>query len=90
MLTKHRITSFHVQLLRLLIDSGAEINVLTGADWDAIRRNNGQVYDVDSNPSMSVRSYASTTSLKIICSFKAWIRVQSKPETFAEFVVVNG
>lgn len=76
--------------IELLIDSGAEVNVLTETDWSTIKASGGQVYDVDTNPSLSVRSYASTASLEIACTFKAWITATLKPETFAEFVVVRG
>lgn len=76
-------------VVEFLIDSGAEVNVLSESDWDRMRKGESQLYDVDENPSLNVRSYASSGNLEIVCTFKAWIGVATKPETFAEFVVVR-
>lgn len=82
--------------LELLIDSGAELNVLTTRDWETIESSQRDgiiaLYDIDREPQLNVCSYASTASLHLTCTFKAWIKsnCETKPETFAEFAVVKG
>lgn len=77
--------------LDLLIDSGADVNVLTTADWATLETFSSGLCDVSKDPELNLRSYASSENLSISCSFKAWIRtaVGGKPRTFAEFVVVK-
>lgn len=77
----------------LIIDSGAEMNVITEADWERIKADGStQLYDLNMNPELNLRSYASTTNLFTVCTFKAWINVgkDQNRETFAEFAVVKG
>lgn len=78
--------------MNLMIDSGADVNVLTTADWASLEENDSELFDVVRNPSVTIRSYASSTNLTIACTFKSWVRTvaKGKPETFAEFVVVEG
>lgn len=79
----------------MLIDSGAEVNVLSEGDWKIVnqkRITGGQaLLDLNTAPQLNVRSFASSTDLELICTFKAWIEAteMEKPRTFAEFVVVK-
>lgn len=81
------------QGISLMIDSGADVNVLTEEDWELVEvAGDNTVFDLNMEPETSVHSYASSASLLIVCTFKAWIRAVAKlkPETFAEFVVIKG
>lgn len=69
------------------------MNVLAESDWRRIENcPNANLCDVIRDPKLSVRSYAATSNLETICTFKAWIKSISKkkPDTFAEFIVVRG
>lgn len=72
--------------LNLMIDSGADVNVLTLSDWMALEENNGKFHDVNKQSDVNIRSYASTAIFEVTCTFKAWIKAEGKPETFTEFV----
>lgn len=82
--------------IEFMIDSGAELNVLTESDWSLIKRGldmgQSELFDIDTQPRINVRAYATTEALKAVCSFKAWIKTKAggKPETFAEFIVIQG
>lgn len=78
-----------------MIDSGAEVNVMSEKDWHMLKQDyeNGKavLYDINENPSIKVRAYATTENLEIVCAFKAWVEVPGtlKPKAFAEFVVIK-
>lgn len=80
----------------MMIDSGADINVISTDDWNLIRRsqesNGVHIFDVKFNPEVNVKSYAASGNLNVVCTFKSNIRTTSanKPETFAEFAVIEG
>lgn len=80
----------------LLIDSGADINVISEDDWDKLKRDfddgKSTIFDVDYEPKMTVSAYASTTALEVKCSFKAWVdtSARSKPRAFTTFHVIRG
>lgn len=79
--------------ISMIIDSGAEINVITETDWERIKRDGStQLYDLNMSPELNLRAYASTSNLVTLCIFKAWISAEEKREreTFAEFAVVVG
>lgn len=75
-----------------MIDSGADVNVITLDVWERLESTGAEMLDINWEPETSIRSYASNSNLAIRCTFKAWIRAEAKgkPETFAEFVVVEG
>lgn len=78
-----------------MVDSGADANILTEKDWDALKRDYNEekavIYDLNYKPEMRLRSYGTTDNLIILCTFKAWIETtqRPKPRTFAEFAVVR-
>lgn len=80
----------------MLIDSGAELNIIGSEDWEAIchqsRDNKIVISNWISNPTETVHAYATQRPLKLNCSFTAWIRTveANKPEVLAKFVVVEG
>lgn len=78
--------------LNLMIDSGADVNVLTLEDWETMKSCNAEVHDVNTKAETNIRSYASESNLVTECVFKAWMKTvaSGKPETFAEFVVIGG
>lgn len=82
--------------VKMLIDSGAEANILTEQDWAKIKSdydgNRAAIFDVDFKPKARVRAYASSKDLETICTFKAWLEVDKKPKprSFAEFTVIRG
>lgn len=78
----------------MMVDSGADVNVLTEHDWALVqdKGSEGDTYfDLNQSPETNVRSYASRSSLEVVCAFKAWVRAvaKGKPETFAQFIVVR-
>lgn len=80
----------------MLIDSGAEADLMSESDWGKIKHDseNGKtiIYDIDYSPSVRIRSYASSADLRAICSFNAWLETtaKEKPRAFVKFVVVQG
>lgn len=78
----------------MLIDSGAEINVLSEIDWVRIHQSyeNGDVvlYNVTSKTQCRPFAFGSSTPLKVLASFAAWTEVvmASKPRALATFYVV--
>lgn len=71
-----------------MIDSGADVNVLTEADWGLVSNQTKKemfLFNLNMDPETNVRSYASTSSLQIFCTL-----AKLKPDTFAEFVMVKG
>lgn len=79
-----------------MVDSGAELNVLNESDWNLLKAQyktgNAMLYDMDENPKVNVKAYATTENLKVICSFTAWVEIKHaiKPRVFASFIVVKG
>lgn len=80
----------------MLIDSGAEVNVLAENDWKKVKRDYEEgtavFYDIDENPKINVKAYATNGSLTVTCAFKAWLEIpeSNKPRVFTSFVVVKG
>lgn len=82
--------------MNLMIDSGADMNIISESDWRQIKHDydteGATIYDLNHKPITKLRSYAATTTLEVICTFKAWVETTArpKPRTFAEFAVVRG
>lgn len=82
-------------VIDMLIDSGAEVNVVSEGDWEILNKmhleNKCELFDLNMSSSISVRSFASSCNLEVICTFKTWIIAteKQKPSTFAEFVTVR-
>lgn len=80
----------------MMIDSGADVNVISEQDWLKLQNEfeNGEamIYDIDFEPKTVVKSYAAKHSLELICSFKSWVETvkKPKPNAFASFLVVKG
>lgn len=81
--------------LEMLIDSGSDWNLISPAHWITIRNERragkANIYGVVENPDEVAMAYASTTPLKAIRSFYAWVEVYDavKPKAFAKFYVVE-
>jgi RNase H-like domain found in reverse transcriptase/Reverse transcriptase (RNA-dependent DNA polymerase)/Integrase zinc binding domain len=83
-----------------LVDSGADANVISERDFRPIEKGFGNgskmLYDLNYEPTINITGYASPVTLRVMCSFKAWVEVKltnnepPKPKTFAEFYVVKG
>lgn len=82
--------------IEMIIDSGAEVNVISEADWlklkDEYQRDNSFLYDFKAGSDRSIKAYAAPEPLRIIVTFRAWIETTEaqKPRSFAEFHVVKG
>jgi RNase H-like domain found in reverse transcriptase/Reverse transcriptase (RNA-dependent DNA polymerase)/Integrase zinc binding domain len=87
--------------LELMIDSGADANIVSDNDFRNIRKSfesgASYLFDVDYEPSVNITGYAATGRLSVVCAFKAWVEMVQpddeqvrKPRTFAEFFVVKG
>lgn len=81
--------------IRMLIDSGADINALSEAHWAELstQLQNGKafVYDHDHSPVYNVKAYATSGSLEVVTTFKAWLETADKPKprTFASLMVIK-
>ncbi|XP_041786794.1 uncharacterized protein K02A2.6-like [Anopheles merus] len=74
-----------------LIDSGASVNTVTEQVWLELQKSKANIQDISYNCDKQITTYASNQPLKLILKFKAVISInQSKPTTFAEFIVVQG
>lgn len=79
-----------------LIDSGADVNILSENDWETVHdlfvSDEIFLYDHTSHSNRRVRAFASREPLSIISSFSAWIEAcdSVKPKRFAKFLVVRG
>lgn len=84
------------QPINLLIDSGADINVLTERDWERVfeqlNDRKAFVYDVSSDPVVGLRACAAKVDLEVVRTFKAWVETSAKPKprVFAKFAVIKG
>lgn len=79
----------------MMIDSGADICVISEADWAEIERAYLQercyLWDVESDSNLLVRQVASRDNLEVKCTFKAWADPPEphKPSAFVEFAVIG-
>lgn len=82
--------------IAMMIDSGAELNVLTERDWARLKIESYEgdviLYDVETNPKLTIKAYATDRALQTTHSFTAWVRAEgdNKPRIFAKFVVIKG
>lgn len=80
--------------IEFLIDSGADVNVIGGRDWDKLLRDaeDGLVTmeKIKLSNSSILRAYASEQPMQIQCAFRAKLNVMGTiaPSTLAEFLVV--
>lgn len=83
-------------LMEFLIDSGAEINVLSEAAWELLEADfeagHSIIYDVEASSKKRIMAYASSVPLQVRRTFQAWIYIPgtSKPRVFAKFFVIAG
>lgn len=79
-----------------LIDSGAEVDVLSEQDWEKLKtqykKDEVVLYDIDNESKRKIMAYAGSSPLKILCTFSAWteIKREDKPRSFAKFFVIGG
>lgn len=78
----------------MLIDSGAEINVISELDWVKIHQgyetDRAILYEITAKTKCRPFAFASSTPLRVVASFRAWAEVEmvKKPKSFATFYVV--
>lgn len=77
--------------IRFLIDSGADVNVIGGRDWEQIKSDESDIKMIDHQQGRKLRSYATETPLSIHCAFRARVDVvhAAKPSVTADFIVVK-
>jgi len=75
--------------IRILIDSGASCNIISGNDWETLIKNKAMLIDVQENILSNIKSYASTKPLEIKCKFVAPVRIEGKKEVIDTFMVVE-
>lgn len=74
-----------------LIDSGSTINTITEDIWKSIRNAGIRIFNKRHQNGQTFTAYASPEPLHVLSVFEARVSVNSsKPETFAEFFVVQG
>lgn len=79
-----------------LIDSGADVNVLSEADWRQLEldyeKGESILYDVTKKCSKAILAFASVKPLRVLASFNAWVDVPGgrKPRVFSKFFAVAG
>lgn len=79
----------------MMIDSGAEANVISLKDWQTIEREreggNAILYDVDDSPRLKLRAFGAEENLTVLKTFKAWIGPAKgrQPRTVATFIVTK-
>lgn len=83
-------------LIEFLIDSGAEINVISELEWTKLKLDfdagHSMLFDLTNKSSKRILAFAGKEALKIQATFKAWIDVpgSDKPNEFASFFVITG
>lgn len=79
-----------------MIDSGADVNVISEGDWEAIHwmyeNREIEIYNYERKPEKRVRAFASHKPLTLIAAFNAWITasMKGKPSVFAKFLTIKG
>lgn len=80
-----------------LIDSGADVNIIGGSDWEILRREyhrkTAQLDPINVHAGKELRAFGSDQPLEVKCAFHASVEVVgiAKPIVNAEFLVVaNG
>lgn len=82
--------------MSFLIDSGADVNVLSEKHWNLLEQdfNAGDsiLYDVETGSTKRILAFAGATSLEVIKTFSSWIEIPGslKPREFAKFFVLRG
>lgn len=80
--------------INFLIDSGADVNVIGGKDWDRLRmeyeRGSAKLEIVDSTDVNNLRAYATDKPMSVLCAFKTEVRLKNVPSKIiqAEFLVI--
>lgn len=81
--------------IKLLIDSGSDVNVLGGADWEVLekqwRRGEVDLTPTERATDRGLRAYASNKSMTVCCSFRATVESVgfNRNGVVAEFLVVK-
>lgn len=74
--------------LEMLVDSGADANLISNASWNNLKQERVQVMSSTKGSTRILKGYGSNEPLKILGSFVAEIQV-GKCQTQAEFLVVE-
>lgn len=81
--------------MRFLIDSGADVNVIGGDDWnkleEACRSGSILLEPIESSTNSGLRGYATVKPMQIECAFRSTVQVDGfeKPTVTADFLVVK-
>lgn len=81
--------------IKFLIDSGADVNVLGGTDWDLLKQQQqagrAKLVPLEKPTNRNLQAYASDKPMKVECAFKATIETigSMKLIVTAEFLVVR-
>lgn len=79
-----------------MIDSGAEVDVLSEGDWEQLKecyeRNSAALYDMETGSKKRILAYASDSPLQTLRTFCAWVVSENKekPRCFTKFFVIAG
>lgn len=82
--------------IEFLIDSGASVNAVSPDVFSLLCKTNGNIFDVNTDPTTELRAYASDSTLKILASFRTKVNISFKtdvtedPQTVEEFYVIEG
>ncbi|XP_058810989.1 uncharacterized protein K02A2.6-like [Topomyia yanbarensis] len=82
--------------IRFLIDSGADVNVIGGDDWNKLEmvHRSGSILlePIEVSRNRGLRGYAASTPMSIECAFRSKIQVDGvdNPSVIADFLVVKG
>ncbi|VEN55440.1 unnamed protein product, partial [Callosobruchus maculatus] len=75
--------------LTVLIDSGSKANIIRDKDWEFISNSNAVLWDLTSETTDVLKSYASGNPLEIKCKFVTTIKIPDGSEIITPFYVVN-
>ncbi|XP_062556966.1 uncharacterized protein K02A2.6-like [Armigeres subalbatus] len=93
MMNSCRLSSFTP--LNFLVDSGADVNIVGGADWNRLekefRSGHAKLELIDHSVAKEIRAYATDAPIVIRCAFRAEVEVLGapKPVVTAKFLVVE-
>lgn len=80
-------------MIRFLIDSGADVNIVGGRDWQRLKKEYeaglAQLEPISVSTDRDLRSYATSVPIKVDFAFRAKIETGSTKSVIADFLVVE-
>lgn len=73
----------------MLIDSGCNVNIVNGDDWDKILNEGGNILKTETIVQNKMRSFASSTNLEVSHGFQANIELENGNSEIATFYVIR-